>query len=41
LIRFSGLPIKIYVYAQNAKGSSEPFIMEETFAKQSKHSVEG
>jgi hypothetical protein len=29
------------VYAQNAKGSSEPFIMEETFAKQSKHSVEG
>ena len=27
----SGLPVKIYVYAQNAKGSSEPFILEETF----------
>ena len=37
----SGLPIKIYVYAQNSKGTSEPFIIEETFAKQSKHSVEG
>ena len=27
----SGLPVKMYVYAQNAKGSSEPFVLEETF----------
>ena len=26
----SGLPVKMYVYAQNAKGSSEPFVLEET-----------
>ena len=27
----SGLPVKMFVYAQNAKGSSEPFVLEETF----------
>ena len=27
----SGLPVKMYVYAQNSKGSSEPFVLEETF----------
>jgi hypothetical protein len=40
-IQLTGLPVKIYVYAQNSKGTSEPFIIEETFAKHSKHSVEG
>ena len=33
-------PIKLFVFAQNAKGSSEPFIIEETFGK-TKHAVEG
>ena len=36
-------PVKVYIFAQNAKGSSEPFILEESFRrlKQSKHTVEG
>ena len=35
--------IKLFVFAQNAKGSSEPFIIEETLRhlKHSKHAVEG
>jgi hypothetical protein len=37
----SGQPVKLFVFAQNAKGSSEPFIIEETFGKTSKHAVEG
>lgn len=37
----SGQPVKLYVFAQNAKGSSEPFIIEETFGKARKHAVEG
>ncbi|CAB4064559.1 unnamed protein product, partial [Lepeophtheirus salmonis] len=37
----SGIPVKLFVYAQNSKGSSEPFIIQETFVKQRKHAVEG
>ncbi len=35
--------VKIFVFAQNAKGSSEPFIIEETLRqlRHSKHAVEG
>lgn len=34
--------LKIYVFAQNAKGSSEPYILEEEILKHiKKHSVEG
>ena len=33
-------PVKLFVFAQNAKGSSEPFIIEET-GNAKKHAVEG
>ena len=34
-------PVKLFVFAQNAKGSSEPFIIEETFGNAVKHAVKG
>ena len=36
-----GQPVKLFVFAQNAKGSSEPFIIEETFGKARQQAVEG
>ncbi len=38
-----GGSVKLYIFAQNSKGSSEPFIIEETLRhlRQSKHAVEG
>lgn len=35
--------VKLYVFAENSKGTSEPFILEENFRhlKQTKHAVEG
>lgn len=33
--------VKLFVFAQNAKGSSEPFIIEETFGKARQQAVEG
>ena len=36
-----GQPVKLFVFAQNAKGTSEPFIIEETFGKARQQAVEG
>ena len=36
-----GQPVKLFVFAQNVKGSSEPFIIEETFGKARQQAVEG
>jgi hypothetical protein len=36
-----GTPIKLYLYAENAKGSSEPAIIDDATLNHQKHYVEG
>ena len=36
-----GSPIKLHLYAENAKGTSEPAIIEDALSSQHKHYVEG
>lgn len=36
-----GVPIKLYLYAENAKGASDPAIIDDSFPNQQKHYVEG
>ena len=36
-----GVPIKLYLYAENAKGTSDPAIIDDSSQNQQKHYVEG
>ena len=36
-----GSPIKLYLYAENAKGTSDPAIIDDASLNQQKHYVEG
>ena len=36
-----GTPIKLYLYAENAKGTSDPAIIDDASLNQQKHYVEG
>ena len=36
-----GSPIKLYLYAENAKGTSDPAIIDDATLNQQKHYVEG
>ena len=36
-----GSPIKLHLYAENAKGTSEPAIIDDALSTQHKHYVEG
>ena len=36
-----GVPIKLYLYAENAKGTSDPAIIDDSTQNQQKHYVEG
>ena len=36
-----GSPIKLHLYAENAKGTSEPAIIDDALSSQHKHYVEG
>ena len=36
-----GSTLKLYLYAENAKGVSEPVVLEEAVPNQQKHIVEG
>lgn len=35
------VPIKLYLYAENAKGTSDPAIIDDSAQNQPKHNVEG
>ena len=36
-----GVPIKLQLYAENAKGTSEPAVIDDALSSQHKHYVEG
>ena len=36
-----GVPIKLLLYAENAKGTSDPAVIDDALSSQHKHYVEG